>query len=165
MGHTKELTEKEIVMLVEKWGATKYVVADDIIDAYQDGKRMGVEGYINWSKEERRKKLVEAMRYSTEAINTLKSKLKLNIVTAFLRQLSSDERCINKTIIVVDKDQYLSDKVKDAYNVLIEKSKNLRRSGVDLDFTLMADKKYNSDLLRGDGFIFEYGKEKESRHS
>ena len=99
---------------------------------------MGVEGYVNWSKEERRKKLVEAMRHSTEVINMLQSKLKLNVVTAFLRQLSSDERCINKTLIVVDKDQYLSDKVKDAYNVLIEKSKNLRKLGVDLDFTLMA---------------------------
>lgn len=165
MNQIKELTEKEITMLGQKWGALKYVVADDIIDAYQDGKKMGVEGYVNWSKEERRKKLVEAMRHSTEMINTLQSKLKFNIVTAYLRQLSSDERCINKTLIIINKEQYLSTKIKDAYNVLIEKSKSLRKAGIDLDFTIMADKKYNADLLRGDGFIFEYGKEKESRHT
>lgn len=165
MSATRELTEKEIVLLGKKWGATKYIAPDDIIDAYQDGKKVGVEGYINWLKEERKKKLVDAMRYSTEMIQTLESSLKINIIKAYLRQLSSEDRCINKTLIIVDKNQYLSDKVKEAYNVLIEKSKALRKSGIDIDFTLMADKKYNTDLLRGDGFIFEYGKEKDSRHT
>ncbi len=161
MGVAHDLTEKEIVLLGQKWGAVKHVVADDIIDAYQDGKKMGIEGYINWSKGELRKHLVSAMQASLEAIKKIESDLNFKVVKAYLRQLSSNERCLNKTLIVIDKEHYLSDKVKDAYSILTEKSKSLRKLGIDLDFTLMSDKKYNTDLLRGDGFIFEYGKEKE----
>ncbi|MEJ0056050.1 MAG: hypothetical protein WDN75_10555 [Bacteroidota bacterium] len=163
--HT-QITQEEIIILGTQWGAKfRDLIPDEIIDAYQAGKKTGVEGYINWMQEKQKKSLVEAMKYSSEVIKMLQTKLDLSVTTAFLRQLSAEQNCINKTLIVINKEEYLSEKALKAYELLINRSKELRKSGVDLNFALMPEKEYNLDSLSGDGFFYEYANKKEARHA
>jgi hypothetical protein len=151
------ITQEEIMVLGSQWGARfRDLVPDDFLDAYLEGKRKAVEIYLNSIKDKKKQHLFEAMKYSSEVIDLLQNELSMSIKTAYLRQMSSGEDCINKTLIVVDKEQYLSDKTKKAYQLLINKTKALRKSGVDLNFALMPEKEYDADALGGDGFFYKY---------
>lgn len=159
-----ELTKAEAKDLASKWGAKDFVIPDEILDAYEKGKQFGILRVADELRRKRYENLLSAMRISYEGIRLLQEKLKLDVQKAFLRQLVTDDECFHKTLIIINADKYLDKIAKKAYNVLIEKSKKYRKAkNISIEFVLMPDKKLNTDLLKGDGFIYHYVKEKPSR--
>lgn len=155
-----ELTREEVQELAEKWNAKEDVVLpDEIIDAYQTGKKTGVVKYAEDLEKKRQERLVAAMSASTAEIRYLEDKLNLEVYAAFLRQLMTDDECFHKTLIVIDNERYLDESVKGAYEELIKRSNELRESkNLILDFALLPNKNLNHDLLMGDGYQFNYVK-------
>ena len=156
-----ELTNAEAVELAKRWGAKDFVTPDEILDAYKAGKERGIIGYAESLKKKRQEALLASMRASSEIIVYLDQQLKINVEIAFLRQLLiSDEECVHKTLIVINKKNYLSEIAKEAYSILIDKSRKIRSSkGLIIDFALMPNEELNKDLLLGDGYIYHYVKE------
>ena len=163
MTQVATLSRAEAKELAEKWGA-KNIIPDDIIDAYETGKKSGIIKLAEKIKKRRQENLLAAMSVSIESINYLEEKLKLEVPVAYLQQMIFDDECFHKTLIVIDKDKYLSKTAKKAYEKLMDKSKKLRESKkLMIDFALMPNMKFNNNLLLGDGYYYHYGKENPRR--
>ena len=129
--------------------------ADDVINAYFMGKEA--------SKNEEQKILSEKFRQNLKQAQVKGSELfkKLSQQKIKIKELLLNPRAITdfSILFVVDKNDFLSEKINRAYKISIQEKQELNKDTFQVEFTFMPyTPSLNRDKLISDGFILEYVK-------
>ena len=128
--------------------------ADDVINAYLAGKKKGFDEHKQILLEKFSSNLSIAQAKGSELFEFLSS-MNIKIFHLFLKPSSITNFSI---LCVVGQDDFLSEKISEAYEKTIEEKKKVRSGTFGMEFSFMPDGNINSKKIASDGYIFKYGK-------
>jgi len=147
--------EKEIREHLHKWGKdTNTPTTDQIIDAFEQGVKVGLEKQDKYARKVFIDNINNAFRLSELLLEWSKSE-GITGVKAFLKIEQLD---IFETLLLIDKENYLN---KDIRNKIYERARGLRKENnsntFNIEFTIQPNEMdINENLLENNGFYFQY---------
>lgn len=130
------------------------IPANDIIDAYEAGKKAGIDEHFLIYKKTFMENIKKAIQLSEEFYKFLNEELNFPCKNIFLKSsgITSFE-----VLLVVDYNKYLTDTRKVAYSAVQKIIKESQSEVFSIDFTFMPEVgNLNMNTLHSDGFTLTY---------
>lgn len=129
--------------------------ADVVINAYLAGKKKGFDEHKQILIEKFISNLNLAQAKGAELFEYL-SNINIKVLDLFLKPATITDFSV---LCIVGQDDFISEKITDAYSKAIEEKKKSRNATFRIDFSFMPDNGHvNTKKIASDGYILKYGK-------
>lgn len=133
--------------------------ADDLIDAYREGKQKGRDELFSILDETISRNLEKAFKQSERLFAYLEDNTKVTPQKVFMRVESPTEFC---SLLLIPESDYASDEMLEVMKEAKSRELDLREKAFELDFSFMSlSENTSEEAILADGFSFSYPEEDE----
>jgi uncharacterized FlaG/YvyC family protein len=130
----------------------KFYTCDEVIDAYIQGKKEGLEQIQKVALEKMIENIKKSGEFTTELLNFF-HKEKFNPVSAYLKIISWN---LYNVLITIPEEEYLSDRFLSIYEYISQFEEKNKNDFYKLEITITDTNNLNNKNIISDGYIFKH---------